>query len=70
MKWNDHIMDNKESLLKQINSRLNGLAIIFGCTSFKTRLAVANGLIMARICYLIQVWGGTSDYLVKAVQVV
>ena len=70
LKWNDHIMDNKESLVKQLNSRLNGLAIISRCASFKTRLAVANGLIMARICYLIQVWGGTSDYLVKAVQVV
>ena len=31
---------------------------------------VANGIIMSQIIYLIQAWGGCSDYLIAAIQVI
>ena len=29
---------------------------------------VANGIFMSKLCYLIQVWGGTENYLLRSVQ--
>ena len=37
--------------------------------SFKTRLKIANGVFMSKLAYLIILWGGANQYLVKAVQV-
>ena len=30
---------------------------------------VANGIVMSKICYLIQLWGGCEEYLLNALQV-
>ena len=37
--------------------------------SFKTRKRVANGVVILRIIYVIQLWGGTSDFMIKMLQV-
>ena len=37
--------------------------------SFRTRLMIANGVFMSKLSYLIILWGGAKQYLVKAVQV-
>ena len=37
--------------------------------SFKTRLKIANGVFMSKLAYLIILWGGANQCLVKAVQV-
>ena len=37
--------------------------------NFDTRLMVANGIVMSKICYLIQLWGGCEGYLLHALQV-
>ena len=31
---------------------------------------VANGVFMSKLCFLIQVWGGSSEFLLKALQVI
>ena len=36
---------------------------------FSTRLMVANGIVMSKICYLIQLWGGCEKYLIHSLQV-
>ena len=43
LQWNLHIRDHKESLMKQLTSRLNGLRKVYVNASFGTRLMVANG---------------------------
>ena len=55
--------------MKQLNSRINGLKKIASNSTFNTRLMVANGVIMSKLVYLITVWGGAQQYLVKALQV-
>ena len=30
---------------------------------------MANSVVVSKLCYLIQVWGGTEDYLIKSLQV-
>ena len=69
MKWKDHIMSNKKSLIKILIPRLNALKRIAVNASFKTRLLVANSCFMSIITYMITVWGGTEKYIVKVVQV-
>ena len=69
LKWRNHILDNEKSMTRQLSSRINGLAMITSHADFSTRLMVANGIVMSKICYLIQLWGGCEEYLQKSLQV-
>ena len=69
LKWNQHILEGDQSLVKQITSRINGLCLLSPRSSFQTRLMVANGIVISKLCYLIQLWGGCEEYLLKPLQV-
>ena len=69
LQWNHHLSDGKKSLSKQLTTRINGLKKIAASATFKTRLMVANGVIMSKVVYLITVWGGAQQYLLKGLQV-
>ena len=69
LKWRDHILGGDQSLVKQLTNRINGLQMIAAKASLATRLSVANGIFMSKLSYLIQLWGGTEGYLLKALQV-
>ena len=56
MKWNYHIRDSKQSIMRQLTSRINGLKKIAKNATFNTRLTVANGAVMSKLVYLITVW--------------
>ena len=68
-KWKHHILSSDQSLIKQITSRINGLCLISPRASFHTRLMVANGIVISKLCYLIQLWGGCQGYLLDSLQV-
>ena len=40
LKWKQHILESDQSLIKQITSRINGLAILSPRASMETRLMV------------------------------
>ena len=67
--WNQHLRDNKSSLHRQLTSRINALRKISFAASFATRKMIANGIVLSRIIYVIQIWGGTHEYLLKMLQV-
>ena len=69
LRWSDHLINHEQSLLKQLRTRLNGLSLISRNSSFRTKLMVAQGIFMSKLVYLIQVWGGTTDYAIKSMQV-
>ena len=69
LKWKYHIRDSNQSLIKQLTSRVNGLTMIASRADFTTRLMVANGLVMSKLCYLIQLWGGCEGYLLHSLQI-
>ena len=54
LKWKEHILGSDQSLTKQLTSRVNGLMIVASKAQFVTRLSVANGIFMSKLCYLIQ----------------
>ena len=69
LKWRQHILSSDQSTIRQLNSRINGLSMVSSRADFSTRLMVANGIVMSKICYLIQLWGGCEKYLIHSLQV-
>ena len=67
--WNFHLRDYKGSLSSQLTSRINGLRRVCRNAKFKTKLKVANGIVMSKLTYLITLWGGAQEYLLSALQV-
>ena len=67
--WKEHLQDNHLSLLKQLTARINALQKVSFAASFQTRKMIANGVLISRIIYAIQLWGGTSNYLLDMLQV-
>ena len=53
-------------MLKILNKRLNALKKVSKVSSFKSRKMVANGIIISRLVYLIPLWSGTEQYLLKS----
>ena len=69
MKWKEHIMNNKDSLIRNLNKRAGALKKISQSCSFKTRKMIANGIYISKLIYLMPVWVACEDYLVNALQV-
>ena len=70
LKWKEHIQTNDKSLIRQLTSRLNALRKLAVNAPFKTRLLAANAVFTSVLTYLIPLWGGSENYLLKALQVV
>ena len=70
LKFSEHCRDNENSLFKKLIPRMNALKKLSRNASFKTRLMVANATIMSTMVYMMPVWGGTEDYIIKAAQVI
>jgi hypothetical protein len=70
MRWVEHILDSDQSLVKSLNLRVGALSKISKLTSFKTRKTIASGIFMSKLIYLMPLWSGCEDYLVKCLQVV
>ena len=68
LSWNEHIRGNENSMFRIITSRVNALSKISQIADFKTRKMLANGIVMSKMIYLIQLWGGCSDYLLTFLQ--
>ena len=70
LKWTNYIQNNKNSLLNQLNTRLNAIRMLSSVASFKVRLMVANGIFSSKLIFQIGLWGGTEEYLLNSLQVV
>ena len=69
LKWKENILGSDQSIIKQVTSRINGLSLVSYRADFATRLMVANGIVVSKMCYLIQLWGGCDSYLIRSLQV-
>ena len=69
VEWGEHIQNNEQSLIRQLTSRVNALYKLSVNATFKTRLMAANGAFMSVLMYLVPLWGGTEQYLLKGLQV-
>ena len=63
-------MDSDDSLVKALNKRLGALKKIQKKASFRSRKLIANGIFMSKLIYLMPLWSGCEEYLVRALQVI
>ena len=70
MKWTEHIQTNENSLLYGLNQRLGALKRISRYASFKARLTIANGIFMSKLGFMIPLWSGCQEYLIRALQTI
>ena len=67
-KWNEHVRGNDCSMFKTLTSRINALRKVSKIAPFKTRKMIADGVVISRLIYLIQLWGGCQGYLLDLLQ--
>ena len=70
MKWTEHIQTNENSLIYGLNQRLGALKRISRYASFKARLTIANGIFMSKLGFMIPLWSGCQEYLIRALQTI
>ena len=69
MKWGEHILDNEDSLVRSLNSRVGALKLVSKVASFKNRKMIANGIFLSKLTYLMPLWGGCRKELIQKLQV-
>ena len=62
LKWSEHILDNQESLVRSLSTRLSALKMIGKVAPFKTRKMLADGIFISKLTYLISLWGGLENF--------
>ena len=67
-RWNEMIKNSSSSIVSQLAGRLNGMKKLKQA-DFKSKLAVATGVIQSKIQYLLPLYGGAPNYLMRALQV-
>ena len=68
LKWNHHLIDAKESLTKQLTTRLSALKKIRPFVSTKLMMQLTNGLFASKINFGAELWIGAPLYLRKKIQ--
>ena len=70
LSWKSHLEDGEKAVLPKLRKQLGALNMIADNIPRKSRLNLANGLLLSRIGYLIQVWGGAHQTHLDKVQVI
>ena len=69
MGWKEHLLENKDGVMKSLNKRIGALRKVSRIASFKTRKMLADGIFISKLIYLMPLWMGCDNYLVRALQV-
>ena len=67
-RWNEMIRNSKMSIVNQLTGRLNAIKKLKNA-DFKSKLSITTALIQSKIQYLLPLYGGAPEYLMKSVQV-
>ena len=68
--WSSHLFTGEKALVPRLRKQLGALKLLSKDLPMKCKLLLANGLIVSKICYLIQAWGGTQKTNIKKVQTI
>ena len=67
-KYEEYLITGEKSMLKFLNKRLTMLKILSKHADFKTRKALAEGLILSKIDYCVTLWGITTNGILDQIQ--
>ena len=62
LNWNSHILEGKGALLSQLKQRLNSIKVISKYISRSFAKQMTNALLLSKINYNIDIWGGTTKH--------
>ena len=68
--WSAHLITGQKVLLPKLRKQLGAHKLISRELPCKSKLLLANGLIISKICYMIQAWGGEQDNLLRKMQTI
>ena len=68
MGFSGHVIDSKDSLGKTLNKQIGALKKRKKAASFKAKLNIATEIIMSKILYLLPLYGGCPEYMLRALQ--
>ena len=68
MKFAEHLQNSEESVRGALNKRIGAMQILGRVANFRTRKMIADGILMSKLIYLIELWGGSSKYLLEVLQ--
>ena len=70
LKWTEHLRNNKDNLMKSLNTRFGAIKKIKNLATFKNRKMIAEGIFTSKLSYLIALWGGCGAVLKKSLQII
>ena len=68
--WLHHLETGKKALLPRLRKQLGAIKLLAKELPTKSKLLLSNGLIISKVCYMIQIWGAASNKLIRKVQVI
>ena len=66
LSWKENLETGERPALPKMRQQLGALNLIADQLLQKSRLNSANCLLISRVCYLVQVWGGSPDIYEKS----
>ena len=67
-KYEEYLVTGEKSMLRFLNKRLNMLKILSRYADFKSRKALAEGLLLSKIDYCVALWGITINSIIDKIQ--
>ena len=67
-KYQEYLVTGEKSMLKFLNTRLNMLKLLAKYADFKSRKALAEGLVLSKIDYCVTLWGITINSIIDKIQ--
>ena len=68
LKWNEFLINNKNSLSKQLTKRINAIKKLRNYVDFQQLKVIATGIFMSKFHYGMEMWAGAPTYLKKKMQ--
>ena len=70
LKWSGHIENGEEPMLSSLRKKLGSLKFMSKYLPQKTKLILANGLILSKILYILPIYGGTYEKYLSKIQII
>ena len=70
LKWNEFLLNNKNSLSKQLTKRITAIKKLKKYVDFKQIKVIASGIFMSKFHYGMELWAGAPTYLKKKMQTI
>ena len=69
LRWTHHLESGEKALLPRLIKQLGAIKLLSKELPTKSKLLLLNGLLISKICYMIQIWGAAHKNSIRKVQV-